>query len=82
MFVAMVYDGPLPEPAKCWLEFTLPGSSVTITARAEIVWQKRYRHYLLLAVQFATLAPSHRRLIARVPPSPGLAARSYEPGGG
>jgi hypothetical protein len=65
MFLAKVYDEHQPSEPRCWLEFTLPDSEVQVQAKAEVVWEMRHQHYQLIAVRFAVLAPSHRRLIER-----------------
>lgn len=77
MLLATIYDRPLPHDARCWLEFSLPESDVLVRTRADVVWQDRQQHYQLMAVRFAVLAPSHRRLIEEytrqqpaVPPPP------------
>ena len=49
--------------AKCWLEFSLPNSPVPIKARGLVIRQTQYQRYQLTAIQFAAIAPSHRRLI-------------------
>ncbi len=62
--------------AKCWLEFSLPNSPVPIKARGKVIRQTQYHCYQLTAIQFATIAPSHKRLIQdyvsdpTTPPSP------------
>ncbi len=68
-------DGRRPGE-KCWLEFNLPGSPQTIVARGEVVRHFNYSEYHLTAVRFATLAPSHRRMIQRYINGPPVAARS------
>jgi hypothetical protein len=62
--------------AKCWLEFNLPNSPVPIKARGRVIRQTQYDRYQLTAIQFAAIAPSHRRLIQEyvtapmTPPAP------------
>jgi c-di-GMP-binding flagellar brake protein YcgR len=63
IFVAHVLEGAPPNPGKCWLEFSLPGSEVLIAARGTVVRQQRHTRYLLSAIRFASIAPSHRRMI-------------------
>ncbi|MCK5800906.1 MAG: PilZ domain-containing protein [Deltaproteobacteria bacterium] len=75
MFLAKVYDEHDPAPSRCWLEFTLPGSPVEVRAKADVVWQARHQHYQLMAVRFAVLAPSHRRLIERYTEGDPIAPR-------
>lgn len=65
LLLATVFDALLPEPSKCWLEFSLPLSEQTISARATVVRQERKGHFHLMAVAFSTIAPSHRRAIER-----------------
>lgn len=65
IFLASVHDEPCPIQARCLLEFTLPGSRVTIAARGRVVRQDVNGRYALTAVRFAAIAPSHRRLIQR-----------------
>lgn len=67
LFMAWVEDGdPTRHPeagSKCWVEFSLPTTSVRIRARCQVVRHFRYRRYRLTALHFAAIAPSHRRLI-------------------
>ena len=72
MLLAKAYEGLYRDLPRCWLEFTLPGSDVTIEARAQVVRQQRHERFHLLAVRFATLAPSHRRLIERFVEMPAM----------
>jgi c-di-GMP-binding flagellar brake protein YcgR len=68
IFLASVVESP--PAAKCLLEFSLPGSSTVISARGRVVRQIQNGRYQLTAVRFATIAPSHRRLIARYVANP------------
>lgn len=63
ILLASVGESP-PEP-KCLLEFSLPGSNTVISARGRTVRQVQNGRYQLTAIRFATIAPSHRRLIDR-----------------
>lgn len=78
MFIASVLDPwrarRAARPGKCWLEFSLPGSDVLIAARAETVRQFVHARFLLTAVRFAAIAPSHRRLIGRYVKGPPVAS--------
>jgi len=76
MFLAHVRDGQrLPGGSKCWVEFNLPGKpDVLIAARGVIVRQKAHARFLLTAIRFARIAPSHRRLISNYISGPHLAA--------
>lgn len=65
IFLAQADGQPAPAGQKCWLEFNLPGCEVPICARGRVVRGSDYRSFHLTAVQFRTLAPSHRRLIQR-----------------
>ncbi len=65
VFLAKVYDERETDEKRCWLEFTLPESEIQVQAKGDVVWQMRHQHYQLMAVRFAVLAPSHRRLIER-----------------
>ena len=76
MFLARATEDNRSSGQKCWLEFTLPGSSRTIVARGEIIRQFNYSDYHLTAVRFATLAPSHRRMIESYVDGPPVAARA------
>ena len=84
IFVASVLDETHTYQAKCLLEFSLPGSNVVITARGRILRQAINGRYHLTAIKFATIAPSHRRLIHRYIkglslPSPKVASRAPDP---
>ena len=67
MFLAHVKDdSPPAEGMKCWLEFSLPSApDLLIAARGLIVRQRAHARFVLSAVRFASIAPSHRRLITR-----------------
>jgi hypothetical protein len=76
IFVAHVIEGALPAHGKCWLEFSLPGSNVLIAARGQVVRQKVHSRYLLAAIQFTSIAPSHRRMIGQYVEGPPVASPS------
>lgn len=76
MFLAQAAEDGRQPGEKCWLEFNLPGSARTIVARGEVIRQFNYSDYHLTAVRFATLAPSHRRMIQCYIDGPPVAARS------
>ena len=65
IFLAHVRDGsPAPPGNKCWVEFSLPNRpDVLIAARGVVVRQRAFARFVLSAVRFACIAPSHRRLI-------------------
>lgn len=65
ILLAQPMDRFVQLPCKCWLEFSLPGSSTQIRARGEIVRQQNRGRNHLLAVRFRSIAPSHSRLIGR-----------------
>ena len=64
---------PTLREARCLLEFTLPGSRVPIAARGRVIRQVANGRFHLTAIRFATIAPSHRRLIQRYVRCPGAA---------
>jgi predicted metal-dependent TIM-barrel fold hydrolase len=74
IFLAHVNEDTVPIAPKCWLEFSLPGSRTLISARAELVRQFVHARFLLSAMRFAAIAPSHRRLIASYVNGPPIAA--------
>jgi len=76
MFLARATEDHRQPGQKCWLEFALPGSARTIVARGEVIRQFNYSDYHLTAIRFATLAPSHRRMISEYVDGPPVAARS------
>lgn len=76
IFVAHVVEGALPSRGKCWLEFSLPGSNVLIAARGKVVRQKVHSRYLLTAIHFTSIAPSHRRMISQYVEGPPVASPS------
>ena len=78
IFLAHVKDGSPPtEGMKCWLEFSLPGNpSTLIAARGLVVRQRAHARFILSAIRFACIAPSHRRLINQYVGGPHLAASS------
>jgi hypothetical protein len=65
MLIARVHDAHhgWPGEGKCWLEFSLPGFDRLIVARGAVVREHRRSRYHVMAVRFATIAPSHRRMI-------------------
>jgi hypothetical protein len=75
IFLASVLDElhPTLREARCLLEFTLPGSRVPIAARGRVIRQVANGRFHLTAIRFATIAPSHRRLIQRYVRSPAAA---------
>jgi len=75
IFLARAEDSVRPPlGGKCWLEFSLPGSDVYIKARGTVVRHLEYNSYLLTAVAFATIAPSHQRMIREYVSGSPLAA--------
>jgi len=76
MFLARATEDHHCSGQKCWLEFNLPDSPRTIVARGEIIRQFNFDDFHLTAVRFATLAPSHRRMIQSYVDGPPVAARS------
>lgn len=80
IFLASIIDELVRLKSRCLLEFNLPGSDVLIQAKGRIVRHERNGKYHLSAVEFAALAPSHRRLIEsyiddprlRPPPAPAF----------
>ncbi len=68
IFLASVDESP--SEARCLLEFSLPGSKTVISARGRVVRKVQNGRYQLTAVRFATIAPSHRRLIDRYVANP------------
>jgi hypothetical protein len=71
MFMASMGE-ETPVQGRCTVEFSLPGSSIVISAKAWVVRQMRKGRYYLTAVRFAAIAPSHRRLIGRYVSSPAF----------
>lgn len=63
MLLARLDDDEFDDAKKCWLEFGLPGYSPQIAARGHVVRHHRRGKYQLMGVRFASIAPSHRRLI-------------------
>lgn len=76
IFIAHVLEDRMPLLSKCWLEFSLPGSRVLISARGQVRRQFVHAQYLLTAIQFTSIAPSHRRLIESYIDGPPIAAPS------
>jgi len=77
IFLAHVKDGlpPTPPGNKCWVEFSLPNRpDVLIAARGVVVRQKAFARFILSAVRFACIAPSHRRLIQTYIQGPHLSS--------
>jgi PilZ domain len=74
IFIAHVMDEQIPLRSKCWLEFSLPGSGILISARGLVVRQFVYARFLLTAIQFSSIAPSHRRLIESYIDGPHMAS--------
>lgn len=72
LFMACVTDHLWPHQTKGRLEFSLPGTEVTITALGRVVRQETFDRFSLTAVKFAALAPSHRRLIEKYIQDPHL----------
>lgn len=75
IFLASATDEDRRRGQKCWLEFSLPGSQRTIVARGEVVRQDYYRDFNLTAVRFASIAPSHQRMIQAYLEGPHQATR-------
>lgn len=76
MFMAQVRDGLPALPRKCWVEFSLPGTQEVIAARGVVVRQEAHSKFLLTGVRFASIAPSHRRMIEEYVRGPHVAALS------
>jgi hypothetical protein len=76
IFLAHVKDGSqATEGMKCWLEFSLPGYPATlIAARGLVLRQRTHARFVLSAIRFACIAPSHRRLINQYVGGPHLAS--------
>jgi hypothetical protein len=70
MLIAKVADESPSFLEKCFLEFSLPGSKVVIGARGRVVRQNIRGRYHLMAIRFAAIAPSHRRMIQSYISSP------------
>ena len=79
IFLASVLEELHPPDARCLLEFNLPGSRTVISAHGRVVRQAANGRYHLTAVQFSTIAPSHRRLIHRYVKNPSQRAIGSTP---